>query len=261
MSEPEAEPEPEPEPDFWKRYSHFISAGVTFILIPAMLLISLRFKSVKRQFVKGVHTMEKGHGSFSYQLMFIAGAIGLVMVLGDSMIPNLIAGYVFGPVQGTFLTAIACMITGSLSFYLGGRSKEDILPIVEKEETLRKLMAVEDDITDREWFELVLLSRIPPIYPYHFISEFWGITDVPFFPYLGATMLGSLPTFAIYSYLGSRLPTAEHLVSHKHWKVDKTSLAVIVVSIVVSVVIGREATQIIHNHEKIKDPPKLKYKE
>jgi len=188
--------------------------------------------------------------------MFIAGAIGLVMILGDSMIPNLIAGYVFGPVHGTFLTAITCMITGSISFYLGKRSKDEMLPLIENEETLRRLLAIEGDITDREWFELVLMSRIPPMYPYHFISEFWGITDVPFVPYIGATMLGSLPTFAVYSYIGSRLPTAEHLVSHKHWKIDKTSLAIIVGCIVVSVVIGREATHIIHNHEKV--PPEMK---
>ena len=73
-----------------------------------------------------------------------------------------------------------------------------------------------------------------------------------FWPYLGATLIGGLPSFMVYSYLGSRLPTPEHIVNHKHWKLDKQSMAIIVACIVISVVIGYKAKEIIHNHEKVK---------
>ncbi|KAG5192606.1 snare associated Golgi protein-domain-containing protein [Tribonema minus] len=112
------------------------------------------------------------------------------------------SGYLFGLVGGTTVVICSATIAAGISFLLGRTFLRKWV-----EELLgdnAKFKAI-DSAIGREGFKIILLLRLSPIFPFAISNYLYGITSVPFWEYLGASMLGFLPGTIAYVYGGGQL--------------------------------------------------------
>ena len=169
------------------------------------------------------------------------------LIFMSSTIPNLVSGYIFGLRNGILLTLIGCIISGVISFYISRYIlKENILDKVEKIKALKQIKTEEKKFTMIEWFELTILSRLPPTYPYHLISYFWGITDIKVYIFILGTIIGQLPSLSLETYIGYKFTDIKNIFKNKH-NIFMTLLFVIV-TISVSVFIGYKSEELLNKY-------------
>jgi uncharacterized membrane protein YdjX (TVP38/TMEM64 family) len=203
---------------------------------------------------------DKSHQGIQGRILFVFFVIFMNLVLQDSTIPNVLSGQLFGFKEGVLWTSVGCSLSGVISFYLARyRFRETVDSLIDQEETLKALKDSESDFDTKDWFELIALSRLPPIYPYHFISYFWGTTEADVFTYMLASYIGVFPSVCVETYVGCSLSDINEIY---HLKTKgKKIILIVAVSIMVTVAIGYKAESIIKSHEKVKTKDKDKDKD
>ena len=169
------------------------------------------------------------------------------LIFMSSTIPNLVSGYIFGLRNGILLTLIGCIISGVISFYISRYVlKDEIMDKVSKLKMLKKIKKEEKKFTIKEWFELTVLSRLPPTYPYHLISYFWGITDIKVYIFILGTIVGQLPSLAFETYIGYKFSDIKNIFKNNHNR--NTTLLFIIISIFISGLIGYKGEEILNKY-------------
>ncbi len=59
-----------------------------------------------------------------------------------------------------------------------------------------------DRAVGREGWQIVLLTRLSPVFPYTLLNYLYGLTGVPFGAYILASWIGMMPGTVLYVYLG-----------------------------------------------------------
>ena len=231
----------------WEHYGHYLPMIIVMLLIPVIGMVSMKHTPVKRSLIKWIQYGKRGSHKMTYKLGYIILGIITIQLVNDAMIPTLLGGYIFGPIWGSCLSLVMYGISGLISYYHAKKYKEELEPLIKEHETLATLIHAKG-LTSWEWFELVVLSRLPPIYPLHFVSEVWGLTNVNPTIFTVGSLVGCLPFIMILSYMGSRLPHPHHIFSHKSWSLNKNTLMIIIISVILSIIIGYEANHIIKSH-------------
>src|SRR5690606_36975819 len=70
-----------------------------------------------------------------------------------------------------------------------------------------------DHATHHDGFLIVLLARLSPLIPFHLLSYVMSVTGVRLREFAAATLLGMLPTKALYVYVGSLARNLSQLTS------------------------------------------------
>jgi uncharacterized membrane protein YdjX (TVP38/TMEM64 family) len=108
-------------------------------------------------------------------------------------------GFAYGPVMGTLLTTVA-NLAGCLADMLWAR-------LVGRDWARRRLLrgpaARLDGFVAGNPFIAILTLRLLPVGSSLMLSLLAGVLDVPVLPFLGATLLGSLPQTVIFVLVGS----------------------------------------------------------
>ena len=237
---------------YFSQFSKHFFLIASVVLIPVFLFVLMHYPKTKKYMLQIIKSIErKADAGLVGRLYFVGFVIVMNLVFQDSTIPNLVSGYIFGLSEGVVLTSIGCTLSGIVSFYMSRYEfTNEVNKMIQDYDTLKSLQDSEDDFTTRDWFELVALSRLPPIYPYHMISYFWGTTKVNPVTYTVATFLGSLPSITLETYIGSSITSLENIGSaHKK---PYHIIVIIVISILVSIGIGYKAESIIKHHKKHK---------
>jgi uncharacterized membrane protein YdjX (TVP38/TMEM64 family) len=233
-----------------------ISNKTIYILIGSLLIFPMMsyflFKHKKIQkLIFGLIAYLKytGNKSIKGKLYYISIVIIMNIVFMNSTIPNLMSGYIFGLRKGILLTLIGCIISGVISFYMSRYIlKDKILEKVNKNEVLSQIKKDEKLLEKNDWFELTTLSRLPPTYPYHLTSYFWGITDISVFIFIIGSIIGILPGLSLETYIGYKFSNIKDIFKSKH-NIFVT-IGGIIVTIIVSFIIGLKAEEILKNKVK-----------
>ncbi len=64
-----------------------------------------------------------------------------------------------------------------------------------------RLLALDRAVTEEGW-RIVLLLRLNPLIPFNMQNYFFGVTQIRFWPYAGATLVGVVPGIFLHVYLG-----------------------------------------------------------
>jgi uncharacterized membrane protein YdjX (TVP38/TMEM64 family) len=64
------------------------------------------------------------------------------------------------------------------------------------------LQAVDKAISEKGW-KVVALLRLSPLFPFNLQNYFYGVTEIKFWHYVSATLVGILPGALMYVYLGA----------------------------------------------------------
>ena len=129
---------------------------------------------------------------------------GLLYVVAELLaIPatplTLSAGYLFGMTGGISVVLAAGAISSCIGFLIGKTLLRDYVEtIVEENPKFNKI----DKAVGKEGFKLLLLIRLSPIFPFALVNYLYGASSIGFVPFIGATLLGFVPSTAVYVYTG-----------------------------------------------------------
>lgn len=133
-------------------------------------------------------------------LVFAAGyAAGAVLFLPGSVL-TVGAGFVFGLLWGTVAVSIGSTSGAALAFLISRYvARENVSGLARKNQ---KFAAIDSAIGNHGW-KIVLLLRLSPLIPFNVSNYLYGLTAVPFWPYVAASWLGMLPGTLLYVYIGA----------------------------------------------------------
>jgi uncharacterized membrane protein YdjX (TVP38/TMEM64 family) len=230
------------------KYGGIILAVLVGPIIAYLLFKNKRSKDYLLSCMK--YIKDKSHRGIQGRIMFVFFVIFMNLVLQDSTIPNILSGQLFGFKEGVLWTSVGCSLSGVISFYLARyRFRDTVESLIDEEDHLKAMKDSESDFETRDWLELIALSRVPPIYPYHFISYFWGTTEADVFTYMIGSYVGVFPSICLETYVGCSLSDINEIY---HLKTKgKKIILIIAVSIMVTVAIGFKAESIIKSHDKV----------
>ena len=115
-------------------------------------------------------------------------------------------GLAFGPWWGMLATVGGATLRATTQYLLARRLGRELVSRF----LHHRLMAINRFITHRP-FRSVLLVRLVPNFPFDIQNYSLGCSGVPFVPYIGATMLGILPSSFGFAYFGHALTTPRSL--------------------------------------------------
>ncbi|HEX8372038.1 MAG TPA: TVP38/TMEM64 family protein [Chthoniobacterales bacterium] len=178
--------------------SHKVKLAL-FILIIVSMLVSIK--------VIGLETINLWVESFTHYvqslgwwgIILYALALGVACFLAIPAMPMTIgAGIIFKFWLGIGVV-LAGLAIGAASGFMASRYLARGI-VVEKLKHSPKFKAIDTAIGNEGW-KIVTLLRMCPL-PFGLANYIYGITSIPFWPYLIATMGGILPGTAFFVYLG-----------------------------------------------------------
>jgi len=132
--------------------------------------------------------------------LFVLAHVVATPAFVPSVVPAAAAGAVFGLAPG-FALALLGVGLGSTAALLAGRHA---LPkrMAARLSAHPKMRVLDRELARRGW-RVLALARLTPIFPFSVLNYAFGATRIPARHYLGAALLGSIPSTAVYAWLGS----------------------------------------------------------
>jgi uncharacterized membrane protein YdjX (TVP38/TMEM64 family) len=113
---------------------------------------------------------------------------------------TLSAGVLFGVAKGTAVVLLSASIAASVAFWIG---KTVLRSWVEERLQENPKFARLDRAIGEQGFQLLLLVRLSPIFPFALSNYLYGASSISFWPYFFGTLLGFAPGTLAYVYTGT----------------------------------------------------------
>lgn len=176
----------------WREWAHWAGFGLVIAaLCGGWFLLPLR------EWMDGLQHWLQGLGAW--------GVVTLVLILffitflpaPDWPLP-IAAGYVYG--AWAFPLVYGSIVLASAFAFLGARHlfRDRIKRLLDRR---AKYHAFDKAVGEEGW-KVVALVRLSPIMPFNLQNYAFAVTAVPFWPYLGGTLVGLIPGTALYVYFG-----------------------------------------------------------
>ena len=134
-------------------------------------------------------------GMLGFGAAYVVAA--LLFVPGAAL--TTLAGGLFGVAWGMVIVAIATSAADATSFLIGRYVARDLVKRLTSQ--YPRFGAIDLAITQGGW-RIVALLRLSPTIPYSASNYLYGLTGIPFLPYLLASGAFTLPGTFVYVYLG-----------------------------------------------------------
>ena len=131
-------------------------------------------------------------------LFLVIYALSCVLFV-PSFVFTFSSGILFGVVGGVLLSAVGNG-TGSLGAFLIGRYLARDF-VERKVSGVREFQRLSLALKKRGW-KVILLARISPVFPFLIGNYAFGTTKIPAAHYFLASVVGTIPSALVYSYLG-----------------------------------------------------------
>ena len=127
-----------------------------------------------------------------------------ILPLMSAILFIVLAGTIFGPVKGTFIVSLSLSSAAAISATLSRRiAAQRGFSLAKLDE---RAAAVDKAIAKKPWHTsllLVTLLRLSPVLPFTFSNYLAGVTSIGVPTFFLGTLLGTLPTQAIYVSAGA----------------------------------------------------------
>ncbi len=182
-------------------------------------------------------------------VLFIALCVFASIFFVPSVAVAFAAGSLFGLGRGIVFSLIGTGL-GALGAFLIGRylARDWVLRNFSNSKKFQLLA----EMTRRKGWKIVMLARLSPLFPFMIGNYAFGLTPISAKSYLGASLLGSIPSAAVYVYLGT---LSQHLVLMKGSSNAKTPgewvlfLMGLAVTLLLTVYLTRIAQGILRENE------------
>jgi uncharacterized membrane protein YdjX (TVP38/TMEM64 family) len=131
-------------------------------------------------------------------LAFIVLLVAMTLLLLPTLPLNLGAGFLWGPYLGGFYTVTGASIGAAIAFLV---SRYLAAELVNRHFRHRTWIWLLEQVRQQDW-KVVAFTRINPIFPTAPLNYFFGLTSIPFWSYLLATVVFIAPMAVLFAYLG-----------------------------------------------------------
>jgi uncharacterized membrane protein YdjX (TVP38/TMEM64 family) len=150
-----------------------------------------------QQWIDDLQSWLLGLGAAGFAIFAVILIVATFLPAPDWPLP-IAAGYVYG-FWALPLTYGSIGFASALAF-LGARYlvRDRIRSFLSRRPKYRKL----DRAVTRDGWPIVVLLRLSPVVPFNLQNYALAVTGIPFWQYLGATLVGIVPGVAIYVWFG-----------------------------------------------------------
>lgn len=194
-----------------KQMRNYAKIGIFAVIIAVVLILNHRYgwseylsDMDNLMFLK--QTVQENY--LEALVLYIAVTIvGCVVLALPGVTFAVIAGMIFGPVEGIFACLLATTL-GAMFAFLVGRFflKDAIKPMLEKNALLKKLLFSDDGKSD---VVILMITRMVPIFPYNLQNFAYGITDIGFWKYSILTFVFMFPGVSFFTIGAAGLTAGE----------------------------------------------------
>jgi uncharacterized membrane protein YdjX (TVP38/TMEM64 family) len=142
-------------------------------------------------------------GAVLYGLVYVAAVLlfvpGILLTLG--------AGFLFGFLWGTVLVSAASTTAAALAFLIARYLARPRVAKIARHNP--RFAAIDRAIGESGW-KIVALLRLSPLVPFSLSNYLYGLTAVPFLPYVATSWAAMLPATFLYVSLGAAGKTLRH---------------------------------------------------
>jgi uncharacterized membrane protein YdjX (TVP38/TMEM64 family) len=135
-------------------------------------------------------------------LVFMTGYVLLELVFFPALPLTLLGGLAFGPVWGTVYVSVAATIGAALAFLVARHTARGLVESWVARSP--RLSQIDRAVSDHGW-RILMITRLVPLFPYNLQNYAYGLTPMPFWPYVGITWVCMLPATAAYTLAGGAL--------------------------------------------------------
>ena len=168
--------------------------GVVFLVFAASLYAMNRSDAFQAGFE---HVESLGVWAMpAFGLLHILSVLAFV----PSVVPTFAAGVLFGVGWSLPLSVFGAAIGASIAFQLGRTAARGFMERRYAHDP--RFQALSKLARERGW-KIVALARLTPLFPFSFANYAFGVTSIKASHYFFATLLGTLPSNAVYVYLGA----------------------------------------------------------
>ncbi len=132
--------------------------------------------------------------------IYVAAYVVVAVLMMPAILMILGAGFVFGLVRGVAVVWIGATLGAAASFLIARHLARD--RVARWVASNPRYAAIDRAIGAKGW-RIVLLLRLSPLVPYVASNYFYGLTAIPFWPYVLASAAGMLPLTILYVSLGA----------------------------------------------------------
>lgn len=132
--------------------------------------------------------------------LFLAVYVLTVLFFVPSFVFTFSSGALFGAVAGTVLSALGNALGSALALTAGRYLARDFT--AQRFAAHAQFKKIDAAVRKKGW-KIILLSRLSPIFPFSIANYALGLTAIPVKDYFLASLAGTLPSAAVYSYLGA----------------------------------------------------------
>ena len=208
------------------------------LLIVAAIIIAFRLLPVS-DWLRAFQAYVKNLGALGYVLYVVVYAICVVAFIPASIL-TLGAGAIFGFVGGTIVVVIGATIGATLAFLL---ARTVMRKRIEKMTASNAKFRALDRAIANDGMKIVFLVRLAVVFPFTWVNYAFGLTAIPLWRYVLATLLGIIPATAAFVFASSAAAKAATGETSNITKI--VYIAGGVAAIIASVLIGRIATRAI----------------
>lgn len=135
-------------------------------------------------------------GRLVYVVLYILATVAFI----PGSIITLAGGFLFGLGWGTVFVSLGSTVGAALAFLFGRFLLRDW--VSNKTRGNPKFHALDKAVAQEGW-KIVFLTRLSPIFPFNIQNYGYGVTNIPFVPYVLASWIGMIPGTIMYVYFGS----------------------------------------------------------
>ncbi len=177
--------------------------GIILIICISFLFIYLMFRYAaifRKISLRSLRKYILSFGPLSSIALVVLFSLKPVVIFFPTVLLIVLAGNIFGPIEGFILSMTGLYLSATLAFYL---SKSLGKPFVNKM-TRGKLLKLDDNI-EQHAFKIMFLMRLSTLFPYDPLSYAAGLTGMKYRDFILATIIGIIPEMLAYSYLGQSM--------------------------------------------------------
>lgn len=131
-----------------------------------------------------------------YAFLYAAAAVlfvpGWILTIG--------AGFICGVGRGAIAASLGSTMGAAISFLIARYvARDKVASFARRNEKFRAV----DYAIERQGWKIVFLLRLNPFIPFNLSNYLYGLTAIPFRPYLLASWIAMFPETLLYVYLGA----------------------------------------------------------
>ena len=181
------------------------------ILLLTLLLLALVLMATFlpiEQILTGIQMWAELHPSSAVFIVMGCFILGSLMLLPTSLM-TMLAGFLFGLVQGFAVVWTGGMIAALIGFWI---SRSFARNAIERRIRRKATFIAIDRAIRRKGLFVVLLTRVAMVLPYTLLNYSLGLTGVSLRDYVLGTAIGSILPVFLYVYLGTTVSNIAAIV-------------------------------------------------